>query len=142
MSEAKKGDVVKFDYTAKLTDGTVIGTSEGREPIEVTVGEGMVIPGLDTALEGMEAGASKTVEVSPEEAYGHYLDELVLQFPRELVPEHIEPHLGQQLRVQLESGRESIARVMELSDDNITLDGNHPLAGKSLVLDVHLVEIV
>jgi len=142
MNKAKKGDVVKFGYTTKLEDGTLVGTSEGKDPVEVKVGEGNVLRGLDNALEGMEPGESKTVEVPPDEGYGPYREELVLDVPRERVPESIDPQVGKELQVRFSDGRDSIARVTQVNEARVTLDANHPLAGKSLIVDVHLVEIV
>jgi len=141
MSKVDKGDVVKFDYTAELTDGILVGASKEGEPVEVTVGEGRVIPGVDSALLGMEAGESKTVGLSPNDGYGPHCEELVLRVPQEMVPENMDPQVGQELRVRSEDGRDAYARVIEIDESHVTLDANHPLAGKSLTMHIHLVEI-
>ena len=141
MGKVEKGDVVKFEYTAEPVDDTLLGASKEGEPVEVTVGEGRVIPGVDSALLGMEAGRSKTVELSPDDGYGPHREELVLRVPREMAPENMKPQVGQELRVRSESGRDAYARVSEVDESYISLDANHPLAGKSLTVHIHLVEI-
>ncbi len=142
MSQAQRGDVVRFDYTAKLEDGSVIGSSEGEEPLEVTVGRGSVIPGLDKALEGMQPGEVRTVDIPPEEGYGNHKEELVLEVPRAAVPEHMDPRPGERVPVKFANGRETTVTVTQVSESSVTLDANHPLAGKHLVVDVRLVDIV
>lgn len=142
VDKVKKGDLVKFEYAAKLENGTVVDSSEGKGPVEVKVGDGNLMPGLEQALEGMEPGGSKTVDLSPEKGYGPHLQELVMEVNRELVPEDIDPQVGQQLLIRFRDGREAHARVADVNDLSVTLDANHPLAGKSLVVDLHLVEIV
>lgn len=141
MSKVEKGDVVKFEYTAELTDGTLLDASKEGEPLEVTVGEGRVIPGVDSALLGMEAGESKTVELSPDYGYGPHREELILRVPQEMIPKNMDPQVGQQLRVRSEDGRDAYARVTEIDESHVTLDANHPLAGKTLTMHIHLVEI-
>ncbi|MFO7982193.1 MAG: peptidylprolyl isomerase [Desulfuromonadales bacterium] len=140
MSQAKEGDSVKVNYTGKLEDGTVFDSSEGKEPLEFTVGSGQIIPGLDKAVDGMEVGESKTVTVESEEAYGPRRDEMVLEVERERLPEEIEPEVGQQLQVGSSEDQTMIVQITDVTDTAVTLDANHPLAGKDLTFDIELVE--
>lgn len=140
MSQAKEGDSVKVNYTGKLEDGTVFDSSEGKEPLEFTVGSGQIIPGLDKAVDGMEVGESKTVTVDSEEAYGPRRDEMVLEVERERLPEEIEPEVGQQLQVGSSEDQTMIVQITDVTDTAVTLDANHPLAGKDLTFDIELVE--
>lgn len=140
MSQAKEGDSVKVNYTGKLDDGTVFDSSEGRDPLEFTVGSGQVIPGFENAVDGMEVGDSKTVTVSSEDAYGPRRDEMVLKVERERLPEEIDPEVGQQLQVGSAEDQTMIVQITEVTDDSVTLDANHPLAGQDLTFEIELVE--
>jgi len=140
MSQVKEGDSVKVNYTGKLEDGTVFDSSEGKEPLEFTVGSGQIIPGLDKAVDGMEVGESKTVTVESEEAYGPRRDEMVLEVERERLPEEIEPEVGQQLQVGSSEDQTMIVQITDVTDTAVTLDANHPLAGKDLTFDIEVVE--
>lgn len=143
MSEAKKGDTVKVHYTGKLKDGSVFDSSKDRDPLEFTLGEGQLIPGFEEAVIGMEEGSDSTVDIPVDKAYGQPQDELKMEVPKTELPDDIDPQVGMQLQVQqTESGRSVPVTITEVKDETITLDANHPLAGKDLVFDIELVEIV
>jgi FKBP-type peptidyl-prolyl cis-trans isomerase 2 len=141
IAQAQDGDGVKVHYTGKLYDGSVFDSSVDRAPLEFQIGQEQVIPGLEKAVVGMEVGQSKTVRVQVDEAYGPHRKELVLIVGREEFPEEIEPKVGEQLRVRQPDGAEFRVRVTDASEDTVTLDGNHPLAGTDLTFDLQLVEI-
>jgi FKBP-type peptidyl-prolyl cis-trans isomerase 2 len=141
MSAAKKGDTVKVNYTGKLDDGTVFDSSEGRDPLEFKIGAGQLIPGFDAAVVDMAPGETKTVTVPPEEAYGPYHEQMVVQANRSQFPEGVEPEVGQQFESRSEDGQNFLVTVTEIDGDKITLDANHPLAGKELTFDIELVEV-
>lgn len=142
VTEAKLGDTVRVHYTGKLEDGTVFDSSLDRDPVEFTLGAGQVIPGFEQAVVGMSPGESKTVEVPADQAYGPYREELVQEIDRELVPEDLKLEVGQQLALRLSPGRSIRVTVTKLTESKVTLDANHPLAGKDLTFDLQLVEIV
>jgi peptidylprolyl isomerase len=141
MAQAKKGDSVKIHYTGRLEDGTVFDTSRERDPLEFTLGTGMVIPGFDEAVEGMAVGDEKTAEVPSEEAYGPRRDDLMISVPPDQFPDDLDPEVGQQLQMQTGDGQTFVASVAQVEDDAVVLDANHPLAGKDLTFDIELVEI-
>lgn len=141
MSQAKKGDSVKVHYTGKLDDGTVFDSSVGREPLDFTVGAGQLIAGFDEAVVGMAAGEKKTVRISAEQAYGPHNPEMTLQVPRSDLPADIQPELGMQLEASQEGGHSMVVTVVEVTDESVTFDANHPLAGKALTFDLEVVEL-
>ncbi len=142
MAQAKQGDTVKVHYTGKLEDGSTFDTSVGGEPLEFTMGDGELLPAFEKAVMGMKAGDSKTVTLTAEEGYGPYREEMVLEVDRGQIPPDINPEIGQQLELKQADGDQEIAVVVTASTDkSITLDANHPLAGKPLVFDIELVEI-
>ena len=134
--------MVKVHYTGKLDDGTVFDSSTGREPLQFTVGEHEVIPGFEEAVVGMNQSESKTVKVPADAAYGPRFDEMVLKVDRSRLPQDFEPQVGQQLQMKRSDGHTIIVTVSEVSESDVALDANHPLAGKDLVFDIELVEIV
>jgi len=140
MTQAKNGDTVKVHYTGTLDDGTQFDSSVGGEPLEVTLGEGGVIPGFEQALEGMAVGDKKTVNIPVEEAYGEAHSELVQEIPRDQIPAEIELEVGIQLQAEGPQGP-FVVTVTDVADETVTLDGNHPLAGKALNFDLELAEI-
>jgi peptidylprolyl isomerase len=141
MAHAKNGDTVRVHYTGRLEDGEVFDSSHGRQPLEFTIGSGQVIAGFDQAVSGMETGAERTVTIPAEQAYGERRPELVLHVDREHFPDHLEPNVGQQL--EMSRGDDSfVVTVAEVGEGQVTLDANHPLAGKDLIFDLELVEIV
>jgi peptidylprolyl isomerase len=141
MVQAKPGDTVKIHYTGKLDDGTVFDSSVNREPLEFTLSGGQVIPGFDEAVLGMSPGESKTQKIPMDQAYGPHRDEMVLEISRQQIPPELEPEVGQQLQVQQENGQTIPVFVTEVTESNVTLDANHPLAGEDLTFDIQLVEI-
>ncbi|SRR6056297_1161956 len=141
MSHVKSGDTVRIHYTGTLSDGSVFDSSEGRDPLEFTVGSGQIIPGLDKALPEMEVGEKKRVEVASDEAYGPVQDEAKQAVPRSEIPEDIPLEVGLQLQARNENGEVMPLTVVELSDEAVVLDANHPLAGKDLTFDIELVAI-
>lgn len=140
MTQVKAGDTVKIHYKGTLSDGSVFDSSEGREPLEFTVGSGEIIPGLDTALEGMEVGEEKTVEIAADEAYGQHDPNGRQEIPRSQIPEDIPLDIGTALQMQLPDGRAMPVTVAEVSEETVVLDANHPLAGKDLTFEVEMVE--
>ena len=138
---AKAGDTVQVHYTGKLDDGSVFDSSAGRDPLEFTVGAGPVIPGFEQAVEGMAVGQTKTVTIPSAEAYGERVAEAVLQVPREQLPPDLEPEVGQQLVMQSRDGRQIPIVVVEVTEDSITIDANHPLAGRDLTFEIELVSV-
>jgi peptidylprolyl isomerase len=141
MSQAKSGDTVKIHYTGTLADGTQFDSSAGREPLEFALGSGQVIPGFDSAVDGMAVGDNKTVNIPPEEAYGQRHDQLIQQVPKSALPEEMTPEAGMQLQSQSPDGQIMNLVVTEVAEETITVDGNHPLAGETLTFDIELVEI-
>ena len=141
MSVAKKGDNVSIHYTGKLTDGTVFDSSAGREPLQFTIGSGMVIPGFDAAVQGMQIGDTKNVTIPCAEAYGERNDEMVIEVPRSQVPPDLDPQIDQKLQMGGPNGEMVVVTVTGLTDEVITLDANPPLAGKDLIFDLELVAI-
>jgi len=142
MSQAKPGDTVRIHYTGKLDDGTPFDSSEGRDPLEFALGGGQVIPGFDKAVEGMEVGQSKSVAIDPDEAYGPHHEQLVQEVPRKILPGEVEPAVGMQLQGQGPDGQVSRFVITQVSEQSVTVDANHPLAGQRLNFDIRLVEIV
>lgn len=140
-SQARNGDVVQVDYTGKLADGTVFDSSVERGPLEFTLGAGQVIPGFEKAVLGMKVGEQKTVTIPADEAYGPYRDEQVVELPREKLPSDVTPEVGQQLVMRQPDGSEIVVVITELSDETVTIDANHPLAGKDLTFEIELVKI-
>ena len=138
---AKQGDKVKIDYTGKLDDGTVFDTSEGKEPIEFEVGTKKVIPGFESAVIGMEKGQEKEVKIKPDDSYGQIRPELVKKIARKMLPPDQEPKEGMMILMKTKEGQQIPARIKEVSKEEITLDLNHPLAGKTLNFKIKLVDI-
>ncbi len=141
MSSAKSGDKVKVNYVGKLTDGTVFDSSEGRAPLEFTLGEGMVIKGFENAVADMSEGQSKDVTIPAEEAYGERREDLIVPVAREQFPDNLELKIGGTLQVKLQDGRTAQAGIAEIKEDQVTLDMNHPLAGKDLNFTIELAEV-
>lgn len=141
MTTATKGNTVKIHYTGKLQDGTVFDSSRDREPLEFTVGEGQLISGFENAVDGMEEGEEKSVTLKPDEAYGQPREELVAEFKKSDFPDHINPQEGMMLQLKNENQQPMNVQVTDVSDEKVTLDGNHPLAGKDLTFDIELVEV-
>lgn len=140
--QAKEGDVVRVHYTGRLTDGTQFDSSEGRDPLEFTVGAGQMIKGFDSGVLGMSVGEKKTLQIPPNEAYGERDDEAIIEFPSSNIPEDMKLESGMQLTLRNQFGQPIPVVVLEVKEDVVVMDANHMLAGKELVFDVELVEIV
>jgi peptidylprolyl isomerase len=141
MKKAKLGDNVKAHYTGKLDDGTVFDSSRDRGPLEFSIGENQVIKGFEEAVVGMSEGESKTVTVASEEAYGARREDLVITLQRSQIPANVELREGLHLQMRQQDGTVFNVMVSDLSDEQVTLDANHPLAGKDLTFEIELVEI-
>jgi len=139
----KKGDKVKLDYEGKFEDGTVFDSSEKHgKPLEIEVGSGQVIKGFDDALIGMKKGEEKEIKLSPAEAYGDPNPQMMKKVPRDQFPKDKEIKAGMVLILGTPDGKQFPAKVAEVSDAEITLDMNHPLAGKTLIFKIKVVEII
>lgn len=141
MTQAKTGDKVKVNYTGKLVDGTEFDSSEGHDPLEFTIGQNEVISGFEEAVVGMSPGQSKTVTVAADQAYGPRQQELMVELDRKDVPSDLDLEIGCRLEVTQEEGDAFWVTVSGLSETAVTLDANHPLAGKDLVFEINLLEI-
>lgn len=128
----EEGKYVQIDYTGKLDSGEVFDTSEGRMPLEFKVGAGSMIPGLEKAVVGMKIDEEKDISLKPEEAYGEYNDSLKESIPKKNFPEDMKPEIGMTIAVQTPHGQRIPAQITDIGDDDVTLDLNHPLAGKNL----------
>lgn len=142
MAQAKHGDTVRVHFTGKLNDGTVFGTSTGRDPLQFTIGKGQMLQGFQQAVVGMNPGESKTTTVLVEEAYGPRDEEMVRVVDRDRIPEDLEAEIGDELTIRQPDGETVIVTVTDVSESSVTLDSNHPLAGEDLTFDIQLVEIV
>ncbi len=141
MSQAKEGDKVKVHFKGSFKDGKVFDSSDGKDPLEFTIGQKMVVRGFENAIVGMAAGEKKKISIQPKEAYGEYREDLVETVDRSEIPDDIKPELGMMLQVSPEPGRPTAVTVKELNEKTLTLDGNHPLAGKELTFELNLVSI-
>lgn len=140
MTQAiKNGDTVHINYTGRLDNGEVFDSSEGRPPLQFTVGGGQVIPGFENAVVGMQTGESRTVTIPPEEAYGPVREELFVEVPKDRLPAGMELASGMQLQMTDPEGKTIPAVVAEVMDTGIRIDVNHPLAGKTLIFDIQVV---
>lgn len=142
MAQVKNGDGVKVHYTGKLVNGESFDSSEGREPLEFTVGAGMMIKGFDAAMPGMAVGDKKTVNIPAVDAYGEKDPSAIIEFPKENVPADMKLEPGMQLTLSNQEGQPFPVVVVKVKDEVIVLDANHFLAGQELVFDIELVEIV
>lgn len=142
MAEVKQGDTVKVHYSGRLNDGTVFDSSEGRDPLKFTIGEGQVISGFEQSVVGMNPGESVTADIPSNEAYGPHNQEKVIKIGKEQLPPNYQPEVGHRLQSRSEDGRPVVATITEVAEAEVTLDTNHPLAGKDLTFDIELVEIV
>jgi len=141
MSKVKENDTVRVHYTGKLTTGEVFDTSLEREPLEVALGQGSLIPGFEKGLLDMEVAEKKTINIPMEEAYGEVQKELFQEIAKEQLPAEINPEIGMGLVSRGEDGSERQLRIADVKDDSIIVDANHPLAGQDLVFELELVEI-
>ncbi len=142
MSQAADGNTVKVHYTGKLEDGTVFDSSADRDPMQFELGKGELIPGFEQGVLGMSPGEKKTVEIPVDKAYGPLREEMVKTVDRSQFPSNLNPEVGQQLQLNKPEGQPAMVRVTDVSESSVTLDANHPLAGKDLIFDIELVRIV
>ena len=141
MTQAKTGDTVRFHYTGTLADGTKFDTSEGRDPLEIVIGSGQIIPGLDAVLPGMSVGEKKTVTVPADQAYGPPNPEARQSVPRTDIPAEIPLEIGTQLQLRTPKGEVMPVTVVEVTEDKVVLDANHPLAGQDLTFAIEIVSV-
>ncbi|MDG5814848.1 peptidylprolyl isomerase [Chitinispirillales bacterium ANBcel5] len=142
MASAQSGNTVRVHYTGRLEDQTVFDSSTDREPLEFTLGENQVIGGFEKAVEGMQIGDKKNVQIDSQDAYGPHLDELVMSVGKEQFPPEITPEVGKNVNVQDNQGSQYTMKITDTNDSSVTLDANHPLAGKNLNFTIELVEIL
>ena len=141
MSQAIKGDTIKVHYTGRLADGSIFDSSKDREPLEVTLGAGSVIAGFDKGLTGMALGETKTINIPAEDAYGQIRQDMIAEVDKKDIPSEIKPEVGQELELTQEDNNIINVTISKIEDDKITIDANHPLAGKELIFDLEMVEI-
>lgn len=141
MAQAKAGDTVRIHYTGTLDDGSQFDSSVGRGPLEFTLGSGQVIPGFDSGVTGMEVGEKKTIHIPCAEAYGEFNPAAQQDVPRDQIPADIPLEVGTQLQMQAPNGQVMPVKVAAVTDETVTLDANHPLAGQDLTFALELVEI-
>lgn len=141
MQQAKEGDKVKVHYHGRLRSGETFDSSEGRDPLEFTVGAGQMIKGFDEGVKGMEVGEKKTVEIGADEAYGQREAGNLIEFPKDQFPQGMEPQVGMQLMLSNDQGQQFPVIVAEVKENAVVLDANHPLAGQDLIFDIEMVDI-
>ncbi|MBC7569505.1 MAG: peptidylprolyl isomerase [Spirosoma sp.] len=142
MAQAKSGDTVQVHYTGTLNDGTVFDSSAGRTPLEFTVGSGQVIKGFDDGVSGMNPGDKKTINIPVEDGYGPANEEMIFTLNRSDIPDDIPLEEGMTLNMHEDGSPRPIPVIIrQLSDTSVTLDANHPLAGKDLTFDIELVDV-
>jgi len=142
MQQVNNGDKVKVHYHGKLRSGETFDSSQGRDPLEFTVGSGQVIKGFDDGVRGMEVGDKKTVEIPVQDAYGEKEEDRIIEFPKAQFPPDLNPEVGMQLMMSNGEGQQLPVVIREVREDSVVLDANHPLAGQDLIFDIELVEIV
>ncbi len=142
MSKIKNGDTIKVHYTGKFDDGEVFDSSQDREPLQFIVGSGQVIKGFDDGVIGLEAGDKKTIKIDAENAYGAERPDLIQIVERKHFPEHIKIEKDQFLELRQPDGSQIVVKIKEMNDNEVTLDANHPLAGKDLTFEIEIVEVV
>ena len=142
MAEAKQGDTVQLHYMGKLQDGTIFDSSRERHPLQFTIGKGQVIAGFEQAVIGMKIGELKTARIPMEQAYGPHRDDMVVTMDRSKLPAGVNPKIGQRLEITQVDNQTSLVTVTEVTESTLTLDANHPLAGKELTFDLELVGIL
>mgnify|MGYP001544629481 FL=1 len=142
MQKPKTGDTVRVHYTGKLDDGSQFDSSRGSEPLEFAMGEGQLIAGFEQAVAGLTPGDSCTVTLTPEEAYGELNEAMIQDVPRKLMPADVELQPGMILQGSAGDGRVDNFTVVSFTEETVKLDANHPLAGKALIFDIELLEIL
>jgi peptidylprolyl isomerase len=142
MAQVKSGDKIKVHYHGKLTSGETFDSSEGRDPLEFEVGSGMVIKGFDDGVTGMAVGEKKTINIPFDEAYGPRNPDMVIDMPKDRFPSDMEITVGMPLVMNDGQGQQFQVTIVEIEEESVKLDANHPLAGQDLIFDLELVEIV
>lgn len=142
MQQAQNGDKVRVHYHGTLRTGEIFDSSNGKEPLEFTVGSGQVIKGFDEGVKGMQEGEKRRLEINVEDAYGEKSQDMIIEFPKTQFPEDMSPEVGQQLMMSNGSGQSFPVVITEVKQESVLLDANHPLAGQDLIFDIELVEIV
>jgi len=142
MQQVKKGDKIKVHYNGRLNDGQTFDSSSGREPLEFEVGGGMVIKGFDEGVKGMAVGDKKTITIPFDQAYGPRNPDMIIEMPKDRFPKDMELEVGMPLGMSDGQGQQFEVTIIEIKDDSVTLDANHPLAGQDLIFDLELVEII
>ena len=142
MSKAKSGDTVKVHYTGTLEDGTLFDSSREREPLEFTIGGKQVIPGFENGVVGFEEGEKTSIKIPPSEGYGEYDEKLRFIFDKSQFPNDLELKPGLRLNMQGEGDKVAVFTVVDILGDEVILDGNHPLVGRTLLFELELIEIV
>ncbi len=137
----KKGDTISITYTGTFDDGTVFDTSDNHGPLEFVVGEGQLIPGFDNAVLGMKQDEEKKIHLEPKDAYGEYKEEYVKKIPRENFPKEQNPVVGMPLMLRAPNDAQFRAVIMEVTETEVTLNLNHPLAGKALNFSFKVVNV-
>jgi FKBP-type peptidyl-prolyl cis-trans isomerase SlpA len=141
MSQVKENNTVKVNYTGKLSDGQVFDSSEGKEPMEFTLGQGQLIPGFEKGLIDMKLNEKKTITIAKEDAYGDINNDLIQEVEKTQLPQDMTPEVGMGLVSKSPDGQEMNLLVVEVREESIVIDGNHPLAGKELIFDLEVVAI-
>jgi FKBP-type peptidyl-prolyl cis-trans isomerase 2 len=141
MAQAQTGDNVTVHYRGTLDDGTEFDNSRSGEPLTFTLGKGEVIPGFDTAVTGMQTGEKKTVTIAPADAYGESQPDMVGSLERSMLPDDLDPQVGDTLELSLQNGNSLLAKVVETAAEFVVLDANHPLAGETLTFELELLSI-
>ncbi|MDL2316464.1 peptidylprolyl isomerase [Desulfovibrio sp. OttesenSCG-928-A18] len=137
---ARKGDTVFVHYTGTLDDGTEFDSSRGREALEFVLGGGMILPAFEAAVEGRDVGETLSISIEAKDAYGEHNPEMTIIVPRSEVPRHIEPEVGMGLQIALEEGELDVV-ISRVTDSEVELDGNHPLAGKRLNFVIEIMQV-
>lgn len=141
MDVVQTGHCVKVHYVGTYEDGTEFDSSTGAAPLEFTLGQSQVIPGFEKAVEGMAVGQEKQVRIEAVDAYGEYDDDQLATVDRSMLPEGMELEVGLQMQAETDEGIPLVVTIAGVDGDQITLDGNHPMAGKVLNFALQLVEI-
>ena len=141
MTQAKSGDEVTVHYSAKLEDGTEFDTTRDSDPLKFKIGSENVIPGFEESIISMKIGDKKNVTIQPDNAYGQWRKELILNIQKSDFPENINPEVGKRLQIRQRDGQPINVVIADMKEDTVILDANHPLAGKTLVFDIVLIEI-
>jgi peptidylprolyl isomerase len=142
MAQVTEGDTIRIHYVGKLEDGTVFDSSEGGASLELRLGNGEFIKGLEEGVIGMSPGDKKTIFMTADKAYGPHLDEKVFEFHKDRAPQDFDPEIGQQYQMYRADGMPILVTVLKRTETGYMMDCNHPLAGKNLIFEVVLEEIV